>query len=341
MNDSCSFCVPKIWNQQGKRKTLLKGGCILLVLSVSLCITQESTTESDNRTDNVIGSFFTIQYKETGSDPNLTSLDIYTPSHSGVYPVVIYVHGGGWEGGDKKNVRYKPEFFNDEGFVFISVNYRLSPEVNHPDHVQDVADAVAWVVENISQYGGDPDAIFIMGHSAGAHLVSLLGTDETYLENSGYTLDVLKGVISLDTGSLDIPLQVETQKGSLRRVKTAIGDDLETWKDASPIYHVEAGKSIPPYLVVYASSREYVTGAQARIMKEKFDEEGLFCEVYRAENKTHGSLNQELGAEGDEPSEKIIEFIRGILQELSFCINHTEPLQLYSICRTHYVLTLA
>ena len=154
-----------------------------------------------------------------------------------------------------------------------------------------------------------------MGHSAGAHLVSLLGTDEKYLENSGYSLEILKGVISLDTGLLDIPLQVETQKSSFRMVKSAMGNDAETWKEASPVHHIGAGKGIPPYLLVYVSSREHSAGVQAKNMKQKFEEEGLTCEVYTAENKTHQTLNQEIGTTGDEPTAKIMEFIESILNE--------------------------
>lgn len=281
--------------------------CILLLTFLSLCMTQgPSPAESEL-------SFFTIQYKKTASDPNLCSLDVYTPVRTGSRPVVVYVHGGGWQTGDKENVDFKPDFFNKEGFVFVSVNYRLSPEVKHPTHVQDVADAVAWVIETIDEYGGDPDTIFVMGHSAGGHLVSLLGTDEKYLVNSGFSLAVLKGVISLDNGAFDIPLRVKTERSSLKSVTTAIGNSPEIWKDASPIYHVEAGKGIPPYLLVYIASRENITGVQARNMASQFEEEGLVCEVYRAEGKTHGSLNRDIGTPGDEPTEKIMEFIRGIL----------------------------
>jgi len=287
----------------------------MLLILLSLCIAQENPIQPYPPESKDQPDFLTIQYKETESDPNLTSLDIYTPDSPGLHPVMIYVHGGGWQRGDKKNVGHKSDFFTEEGFMFVSVNYRLSPEVMYPLHVQDVADAAAWVAQNAGQYRGDPDRIFIMGHSAGAHLVSLLGADEKYMENSGYSLEILKGVISLDTGLLDIPLQVETQKSSLRLVKSAISNNAETWKEASPVHHVEAGKGIPPYLLVYVSSRERSAGVQAKNMKQKFEEEGVTCEVYRAENKTHQTLNQEIGTTGDEPTAKIMEFIESILNE--------------------------
>ena len=91
---------------------------------------------------------------------------------------MVYVHGGGWKRGDKSRVGEKVEFFTGRGWVFVSVNYRLLPEGAHPANVNDVARALAWVHDHATDYGGDPDRLFLMGHSAGAHLAALVATSE-------------------------------------------------------------------------------------------------------------------------------------------------------------------
>ena len=153
-----------------------------------------------------------------GVDPKLLSLDIYrpkSPSNAGqqaALPVVVMIHGGGWRTGDKANEsqgKQKASFFTGRGFVYVSINYRLSPAVQHPAHVEDVAKALAWVADHIASYGGDPERIFLMGHSAGAHLAALVTTDERYLSKLGKSSLKLNGVILLDTAGYDIARNID------------------------------------------------------------------------------------------------------------------------------------
>ena len=141
-------------------------------------------------------------------DPNSQSLDVYTldlPLTSA--PVMMYVHGGGGDRGDKAlsfDLSEKPAYFvAKEGFVFISVNYRLGKDGGAANAAQDVADAVAWVHSNISKFGGNPDQIFLSGHSFGAGVVGQVGTNEALLKKAGKDLKTLKGVILLDGGAVD------------------------------------------------------------------------------------------------------------------------------------------
>ena len=189
-----------------------------------------------------------IRYAKTpGVEANLQSLDIYAPKAAENAPVMIYVHGGGWRAGDKAGVGNKPSFFNSKGWVFVSTNYRLIPHVAFPENVADVAKAIDWVYRNISQYGGDPNKIFIMGHSAGAHLVSLVATDPTYLEKCGRTLKDVKGVISLDTQAYDL---LELLDGWTSDVYSkAFGKDPQLHKLASPQHNVNSERYIPPFWV--------------------------------------------------------------------------------------------
>ena len=126
-------------------------------------------------------------------DPNLTSLDVYAPDSGGCHPILVFIHGGGWIGGDKRFVDEKPRAFVRAGYVFASVNYRLSPKVSHPAHVQDVAQAIRKIRDLAPRYGGDPSRIYLVGHSAGAHLAALVATDGRYLEAQGLSLAAIRG----------------------------------------------------------------------------------------------------------------------------------------------------
>ena len=119
-------------------------------------------------------------------------LDVYALNDAKRAPVMVYVHGGGWRRGDKSAVGRKAQFFTGLGWVLVSTNYRLLPEGKHPTNVQDVAQALAWVHDHVAEHGGDPERIFLMGHSAGAHLAALVATDERHLKAAGKTLALLR-----------------------------------------------------------------------------------------------------------------------------------------------------
>lgn len=202
-----------------------------------------------------------IRYVETqGIDARNQSLDVYVPHGVSRAPVLVMVHGGGWRTGDKGNAAVGPALarrYGAEGFVFVGVNYRLVPEGQHPNNVQDVAHALAWVHDHIAEYGGDPDRIYLMGHSAGAHLAALVATHDRCLAHAGKSLDIVKGVVLLDTAAYDIPRRMRefSRPGVDEMVKAAFGPDEASWRDASPRAHVGPGKGIPPMLAFYTGTR--------------------------------------------------------------------------------------
>ena len=100
-------------------------------------------------------------------------LDVYSPPGAKDRPVVFWIHGGGWQTGDKSDVQHKPQVFVEKGFVFVSTNYRLLPDVDMATIVRDIARSIHWVHDHIAEYGGDPNRILVMGHSAGAQLAAL------------------------------------------------------------------------------------------------------------------------------------------------------------------------
>ena len=120
-------------------------------------------------------------------------LDVYAPDGAKNLPVVFWIHGGGWQAGNKSMVGVKPKAFMEAGFVFVSINYRLLPTVNMTALTSDVATALGWVHKNIATYGGDPTRLLVMGHSAGGQLAALMCTDEKYVKAEGFSLTTLKG----------------------------------------------------------------------------------------------------------------------------------------------------
>jgi arylformamidase len=262
-----------------------------------------------------------IQYaarENTGS--NLTSLDIYAPKNVQKAPVMIMIHGGGWQIGDKQNRGLndnKIPFFSENGFVYLSINYRLSPAVKHPAHIEDVAEAVSWVYENIGKYGGDPNKIFVMGHSAGAHLAALVATDERRLKKHGKDLSVIKGVILLDGAGYDIPPQMKGLSffgGILREMYVnAFTTDENIQKDASPYYHIGKGKNIPPFLIFTAGGR-IASVNQSKKMVEALQKAGVQAETIDDIDKNHGSINRNFGLSEEMITRRSKDFLDGILK---------------------------
>lgn len=256
-----------------------------------------------------------IRYSDDATErPDALSLDIY-PATGADLPVVIFVHGGGWFRGDKSNVDAKPAAFNGHGYVFVSVNYRLIPEVNVTDQMGDVARAVAWVKKNIARYGGDPAYIFLMGHSAGAHMVALLGTDESHLRAEGLALTDIRGVISLDTQTYDlVPLltNIPEEAGGDVYWET-FGHDPKFWKEMSPQTYIAAGRNIPPFFIVYTGDKK----SRALISEWFFaalQEADIPSVLFPAPEKTHGQINREFGLPNDRVSTVIFTWLEKLLR---------------------------
>jgi len=251
-----------------------------------------------------------------GVDPNLLAVDIHAPKGAKGAPVVIYVHGGYWKAGDKAQKGHLPDFFCQHGFVFVSVNYRLAPAAKHPVLIQDVARSVAWVHDHIAAHGGDPAQIFLTGHSAGAQLVALLGTDAKRLGELGKPLSVLRGVIPLDSAAMDIRAVAANDRRPDSPYRAAFGDEPAGWADASPIVHAAGGKGLPPFQIVLAygpaiaNKTKGVDEFAATLRKA-----GTRAEVVDASSfREHQSLMTEFGAAGDPVSATVVEFIQSVRQ---------------------------
>ena len=136
-------------------------------------------------------------------------LDVYAPAGAKNLPVVFWIHGGGWQTGDKSMVALKPKAFMDAGFVFVSINHRLLPTVDMGAITRDVASALGWVHKNIATHGGDPNRLLVMGHSSGGQLAALMCTDDRYAKAEGFSLTMIKGCVPVDADTFDIPAIIE------------------------------------------------------------------------------------------------------------------------------------
>lgn len=249
-------------------------------------------------------------------------LDIYAPPNAERLPVIFWIHGGGWQTGDKSEVQLKPQAFVDKGFVFVSTNYRLLPDVEMETIIRDVAQSFGWVHGHVGEYGGDPDRIFVMGHSAGAQLAALLCTDERYLKDQGLTLSLIKGCVPVDGDTYDIPAMIEVAETRCRvhgfplptfGHRQKFGDDPAKHVQYSAVTHVAKMKGIPPFLILYVNGHPDTT-AQAQRFAAALREADVPVKLFGAKDTDHSKLNENLGAPGDAATAELFQFVDQALQ---------------------------
>ncbi len=250
----------------------------------------------------------THQYRELdqslidlGVDANDLSLDVQASPTAQGCPAVIWVHGGSWQAGDKRTTatNVKADHFIDDGFVFISANYRLAAEDNDtrwPDFGSDVAAATAWVIDNADDLGVDPTRVSLIGHSSGAHLVSIVGTNPSLLEEHGRSLSDVSCVVSLDSVTQDLtdppPWEVDIIDLAFPGQAALV--------DGSPTLQAEqhADEQTPDFLIVTRGRDERIDSSE-RLAATLVDG-GAVATVADVSPYDHGEVNTMLGIEGEE-----------------------------------------
>jgi acetyl esterase/lipase len=250
-------------------------------------------------------------------------LDVYAPPNARGLPVVFWIHGGGWQTGDKKDVQLKPQVFMEKGFVFVSTNYRLLPSVDMETIVRDVAKSVRWVHDHIAEHGGDPMQLFIMGHSAGAQLAALICTDDRYLKADGLSLAGIKGCVPVDGDTYDVPAIIEVAETRWRvhglppakfGHRQKFGNDPAKHRDFSAVTHVARDKGIPPFLLLYVAGHPDVS-AQAQRLGNALKEAGVPVTLFGARETTHSKINADLGLPDDPATKALFEFLGKALKK--------------------------
>ncbi|MDC0307550.1 MAG: alpha/beta hydrolase [Planctomycetaceae bacterium] len=258
-----------------------------------------------------------IPYVENGHARQV--LDVYVPEKSAdkPLPVMFWIHGGGWTVGDKSDVALKPKVLTEQGFVFVSTNYRLFPDVEMNVLTRDVAKALGWVHKNIGKYGGDPQRIFVGGHSAGAQLAALLCTDDRYLKEVGVSFDALRGCVPVDGDTYDIPKIIMTAefrqtlyggKMFTSGHRQKFGNDPEKHIDFSAVTHVAKDKGIPPFLIFYFPGNSN-TRAQAGRLAEVLKKAEIPAKAFGKSDSNHSRLNNDLGEPDDPATQELFKFL--------------------------------
>lgn len=250
-------------------------------------------------------------------------LDIYAPKDAKGLPVVFWIHGGGWQTGDKSSVQEKPKAFVERGFVFVSTNYRLLPKVEMETIFRDVAKSLGWVHKHIAEYGGDPNRILVMGHSAGAQLAALICIDDRYLKAEGVPFTALKGCVPVDGDTYDVPAIIETAE-TRRRVhgqpqatfghREKFGGSPEKHRDYSAVTHVAKGKNIPPFLILYVADHPD-NSAQAQRLAAVLKEAEIPVTPFGGKETNHNKLNNQLGVPGDPATAAVDAFLAGVIKK--------------------------
>jgi acetyl esterase/lipase len=193
-------------------------------------------------------------------------LDIYVPEGEAEkpYPVLVFFHGGAWRDGERDGYGFLGRAFAARGIVTVVADYRKTPKHRFPAFVEDTASAIAWTHANIGKHQGDPEKLFIMGHSAGAHLVMMTALDRQWLAAKGLDTSIIKGVIGLAGGYDFLPLTTESSK-------IALGQ----WPDLTetqPVTYVRA--DAPPLLLLTGDADTVVKPRNSNSLNAKMAELG-------------------------------------------------------------------
>lgn len=257
-----------------------------------------------------------IPYAKLAKEPRLNALDVYMPKKGSKSPVIIWVHGGLWAFGDKSDVGIKPAFFTEKGYIFVSINHRLSPDIKHPGHMQDVAHALVWVYNNIVHYSGDPEKIFLMGYASGAQMSVMITVNKKYLDEAQGSLDMIKGVISVDGLGFDVAKIIPDNNNKVKDwCLDTFGLTEKEWQEASPVTHIKPGITVPPMFVAY-SGVQTPTESDALNLARKFKDSGVSIQVKSYAKKNSLSIHREFGKEGDPVGQDVLVFLQDCLRKL-------------------------
>lgn len=222
-------------------------------------------------------------------------LDVYYPKNSAGFPTIVWFHGGGLTAGNKEI----PAALRDKGFCVVGVNYRLNPKATAPKYIEDAAAAVAWVFRNIQHYGGNPNLIFISGHSAGGYLTCMIGLDKKWLNAFDVDANQIAGLI---------PLSAQTITHFTIRKERGIAETQPIVDEYAPLFHVRA--DAPPMLLM--------TGDRELEMLGRYEENAYLLRMMKlVGNKTTDLY--EFGGYGHGMTEPafplLINFVRKIVIE--------------------------
>jgi acetyl esterase/lipase len=222
-------------------------------------------------------------------------LDVYTPRRTSAspLPVVVFIHGGNWDSGSKNIYTFIGRRLARQNVVTVIINYRLSPKTQVPAMANDCARAVLWTSQHISEYGGDPARIFVMGHSAGGGLAALLATNDRLFSQLGLQDNPVKGAILDDPAGLDMAdYLTKMEYDNDEQYLIPFGKDPAVWRDVSALYYLQ--KDSPPVLL-YVGGRTYPSIANSsQKFRQRLQELGIPHEFKILPGKKHVGMVTQL-----------------------------------------------
>ena len=237
------------------------------------------------------------------------TLDLYRPAASG-WPVIVFLHGGNWDSGDKNDRAGGADVYANIGRFYASrgigvavINYRLQPRVAWSAQIDDVRAAVAWVRGNIERHGGQADRLFLMGHSAGAHLASFAALTTP---NAG-----IRGVIAVSAAALDLTDEQTYQLGADRdyyRARFQGDDRTEGWqRRASPALFASA--KAPPFLILHATGETRALTRQSQLMHDALTKSGGASRLLAIPGESHSRMVLVLSHPGKAAAPAVVDFV--------------------------------
>jgi len=256
-----------------------------------------------------------IVYREGSTLPK-HRLDLFLPAGTN-WPVLIFIHGGGWTKGDKGLIAGGADvyenigrFYTAQGIGTAVINYRLQPGVDWRTQLDDVATATAWVHSHISEYGGDPKRLFVSGHSAGAQLADRIGLDTQLLKAHGLLPTDICGVISVSGAGLDLADEKTYELGAMRsKYKQLFGTGGKGWeKAASPVTYAQPGA--PPFLLLYAGWEKKQTQRQSQRLSEVLSTNGIPNKIVVVPRQSHERIVVSMSRDDKTIGPAVLNFIR-------------------------------
>lgn len=251
---------------------------ILTLILTAVQVAHAEETEVHYKTRNDISYYTTEQTQQNEYKQERCKLDLYYPTNIKGFPTVVWFHGGGLKGGSKSI----PKELQDQGLAIVAVNYRLYPKARKPAYLEDAAASVAWTFQHIKEYGGNPELIFVAGHSAGGYLTSMLGLDQRWLAAHEIEANDIAGLIPY-SGHCITHMTVREEMGI--ELTQPVIDDM------APLFH--ARKDAPPILLI--------TGDRELEFPTRYEENAYLhsllqvvkhpqAQLFELDGFTHGSM---------------------------------------------------
>jgi len=280
---------------------------LILSLILFLLFNQQSFSQETKNFDSAnVRHHWDIFYTETKD--SLQSLDVYWNSKSKDAKVLMFVHGGGWLSGDKKQYREMASRLAKNELTVVLINYRLSPKVKFPSHIEDVASAIHWAESSIGTYNGNKENIYLMGHSAGGHLISLLLFDKSYLGKHEMIPSDIAGAITI-SGVFEIKPQ---EGGATRKyLEMVFGDNETIWESATCKNHIdtETKNKVPPFLISWGKEEEKLIVDESQNIITEFNANEIKFQSFIFDGKNHYAFKDDLKDPESGFCQKIMQFI--------------------------------